>query len=66
MIRPFKYLLQAVAVEQDDETGRLTREIPSEPVVVYSAEQAAETILEIERGIAAMGNGQVEHESLNA
>lgn len=61
-IRPFKYLLQAVAVEVDNDSGRLLREIPAEPVTVYSAEQAVEVIEGIEKQIVAMNNGKVESE----
>lgn len=54
-VRPFKYLLQAVAIEVDDDTGKLVREVYSETVTVYDAEQAAKAITEIEEQIAAAG-----------
>lgn len=51
MIEPLKYLLQPVAYERDNETGRVLREIPAETVVVYSAEQAAAAIEKFENGL---------------
>ena len=43
MIEPFKYLLQPVAIERNDE-GRIVREMPGEVIAVYSREQAVEAI----------------------
>jgi hypothetical protein len=57
MIEPLKYLLQAVAYERDAETGRVLREIPSETLIVYTADQAAQTIMLFEQSLAAQQNG---------
>jgi len=48
MIEPLKYLIQPVAYERDDETGRVLREMPGETVVVFSAEQAVSAIDQFE------------------
>jgi hypothetical protein len=47
MIEPFKYLIQPVAIERD-ENGRILREIPGEILSVYSATQAETAIKEFE------------------
>jgi hypothetical protein len=52
MIEPFKYILQAVAIERDDDTGRIVREIPAEPVFVYSAAEAMEAVTKFEENLA--------------
>ena len=49
MIEPLKYLLQPVAYERDDETGRVVREVPGQVLTVFSAEQAAEAVTLFER-----------------
>lgn len=54
MIEPLKYLIQPVAYERDDETGRVLRELPGETVTVYSAEQAAEAIEQFEQKLSAL------------
>lgn len=33
-IKPFKFIVQAVLIEEDDE-GQIVREIPADPVPVY-------------------------------
>lgn len=62
-IRPFKYLLQPVAVEQDDETGRLLRELPAEPVTVYNGEQALKAIEEFEMQLGLVAPVEAESET---
>lgn len=52
-IEPFKYLVQPVAVERDD-NGRVVREMPAEVVSVYSAEQAVQAITEFESTLEEM------------
>lgn len=48
-IEPLKFLIQPVAYERDDETGRVLREMPGQVVTVFSAEQAAEAVTLFER-----------------
>jgi len=60
MLEPLKYLVQPVAVERDDRTGRLTREVPAAVLTVYDADQAADVIHSFEaslHGLAADLNG---------
>lgn len=47
MPEPFKYLIQPVAIERD-ENGQVRREIPGEVLSVYSLEQAVEAITTFE------------------
>lgn len=42
MIKPFKYLIQPVALEFDGD--RIVREVPAETVTVYDSEQARDAI----------------------
>jgi hypothetical protein len=56
-VEPFKYLLQPVALERDEETGRVLREIPGQPVTVFSAEACMEAAELFERGLAEAQNG---------
>jgi len=58
MIEPLKYLLQPIAYERDDETGRVLREIPGETVAVYSAEQAKEAIEQFEQKLNELAPSQ--------
>jgi hypothetical protein len=53
-VEPFKYLLQPVAVERDDKTGRIIREMPGEVIAVFSASQAVEAIAEFEKQIVQL------------
>jgi hypothetical protein len=53
-VEPFKYLIQAVAVERDDETGRIVKEHPAQVVTVFTAEDAARAVQEFEKTLAEM------------
>ena len=59
-VEPLKYLLQPVAYERDDETGRVIREIPGQVVTVYTADQAAQAVLEFEAALQ-----QIQEEASN-
>lgn len=54
MIEPLKYLIQPVAYERDDESGRVLRELPGETIVVFSAEQAASAIEQFEANLVEL------------
>jgi hypothetical protein len=51
-IEPFKYLVQPVAIERDQD-GHITREVAGETVAVYSLEQATALIERFELELAA-------------
>jgi Ser/Thr protein kinase RdoA (MazF antagonist) len=51
MIEPLRYLIQPIAYERDDETGRVIREIPGQVVTVYTANQAADAVMEFENAL---------------
>jgi hypothetical protein len=54
MIEPLKYLLQPIAYERDDETGRVLREIPGQVITVYTANQAADAVMEFEAALKTL------------
>lgn len=60
-IEPLKFLLQPVAYERDDETGRVVREIPAQVFTVFSAEEAAFAVNEFVKAIYSQ-NGAVPQE----
>lgn len=41
MIEPFKFVVQAVLLERDDE-GQIVREVPADPLTFYSADKMNE------------------------
>jgi hypothetical protein len=57
LIEPFKYILQIVALERDDETGKIVREVPSEPFVAYAPEQIINAVLKFEDQIVQQREG---------
>jgi hypothetical protein len=57
-VEPFKYLLQPVAVERDDETGRIVKEHPAQVVTVFTAEDAARAVVEFEKALVEMTQQQ--------
>jgi hypothetical protein len=60
-IEPFKYLIQAVAIERDD-AGRIVAERIAEVVTVFNAEQAAEAVREFERAVTQITTEGEQHE----
>lgn len=52
MIKPFKYVVQPVAVEVD-ESGRPTREVIGQAVDLYTPDQVVDFIITIETQLAS-------------
>jgi len=55
MIERFKYIIQAVAIERDDSTGEIIREIPAQPVNAYNINQAVQVMSEFEHRLQPQG-----------
>jgi hypothetical protein len=52
MLEPFKYLIQPVAIDRDQD-GNIIREVAGETVAVYSLQQATALIERFELELAA-------------
>lgn len=57
MIEAYKWLIQPIAIERDDETGRVTRELPGQVVTVFTADDAARAVTEFEAAIQQLQEG---------
>jgi len=53
MIEPYKYLLQPVAIERDQD-GRIVAERVAQVITVFNAEEAARAVIEFEASLAQM------------
>jgi hypothetical protein len=60
LIEPLKYLIQPIAYERDDETGRVLREMPGPVVTVFTAEDAARAVTEFEAALQQLQEGRDE------
>jgi hypothetical protein len=60
LIEPLKYLIQPIAYERDDETGRVLREMPGQVVTVFTAEDAARAVTEFEAALQQLQEGRDE------
>ena len=58
-VEPFKYLIQPVAIERDESSGRVTREIPGEVLTVFTAEDAQRAVTEFEATLAQLTEGSL-------
>jgi hypothetical protein len=57
-VEPFKYLIQPVAIERDEESGRITREVPGEVLVVFCAEDAERAVTGFEAALKQLTEGR--------
>jgi hypothetical protein len=56
-LEPFKYLVQPVAIERDD-NGRIAREVPGETLNFYEIAAIPEALRQFEQQLATMQNGE--------
>lgn len=55
MLEPFKYMIQCVAIERDEQ-GQIVREVPAETQSAYRVEQAQEIITKFQQEIARLNS----------